>query len=116
MIGLVLGAAAAAVAQSAPKIDKGTPYSVARRMLVEAGYRPFRFPGKGAACSTDRKEICKQYPETMSCSGTGYAICSFLFTSKSMKSSVEVLMHPTNQQVHSVHVLNENEVYEATVD
>jgi predicted O-methyltransferase YrrM len=59
----------------------GMPYDEARKILVDAGWQPFKFPAQTSqeqGCSI-RAEICSKYIETEACSGTGLGYCSFLF-------------------------------------
>lgn len=59
---------------------RGTAYARVRQSLIAAGYRPDAVSGPAERrCSIGRDE-CETYPETIACSGTGRANCSFLFS------------------------------------
>ncbi len=67
---------------SIPGVSKGMPYAEARAKLLSMGYVPYQPKGPhlmtGPPCE-DREEICRAYPETAACAGTGRAQCAFLF-------------------------------------
>jgi hypothetical protein len=59
-------------------IDK--PWSEVRPRLIQLGYRPVPLvqPADEATCEAS-PEYCRQWPELMSCSGSGHGYCSFLY-------------------------------------
>ncbi len=67
---------------SIPGVSKGMPYAEARAKLLSMGYVPYQPKGPhlmtGPPCE-GREEICRAYPETAACAGTGRAQCAFLF-------------------------------------
>ena len=60
----------------------GQPYASVRPRLLEMGYRAINFPHNGDSGCTLRG-VCKEYPESYACSGTGLAYCLFALSSKS---------------------------------
>ena len=52
------------------------PYRAVRSRLMGLGYRPLRFIHAENPCP-DGQTFCRKYPEVISCSGTGLAICEF---------------------------------------
>ena len=71
---------AQADAQRLPQLPhRHRPDADVRAGLLRAGYRPVRFPhGENSfGCAADRR--CVDYPEAISCSGTGLALCQFAF-------------------------------------
>ena len=70
-------AVTSAAAQSVPKLKPFTPYSDARVSLLALGWKPAPVPTAEQFCTGGREDVCSRYPETLSCSGTGRAFCSF---------------------------------------
>jgi hypothetical protein len=71
---------AQAQAQPLPQLaHRHRPYPVVRAQLLRSGYRLVRFRrgGDSFGCVGDGR--CAQYPEAISCSGTGVAFCQFAF-------------------------------------
>ncbi len=70
---------------SIPGVSKGMPYAEARAKLLSMGYVPYQPKGPhlmmGPPCE-GREEICRAYPETAACAGTGRGQCAFLFIRK----------------------------------
>lgn len=54
------------------------PYAVVRAKLIQNGYRPLRFRHQSDPCP-DGQTFCVRFPEVISCSGTGLAMCEFAF-------------------------------------
>jgi hypothetical protein len=78
----LIATAGAALAQEVPVLRKGTPYSTARGLLLEKGFRPVASAEQDEGrCSAGRQDVCAAYPETISCSGTGAGACHFIFAS-----------------------------------
>ena len=65
-----------------PGVSAEMPYVEARAKLLSMGYVPYQPRGPrlmtGPPCE-GREEICRAYPETAACAGTGRAECAFLF-------------------------------------
>jgi hypothetical protein len=68
-------------AEPLPALPKGTPYSVARRVLITMGYRPEPVLPLSQRCPPKRGEICRAYAEAEACSAGGRAACRFLWRS-----------------------------------
>ena len=66
-------------ALAGPLPAKGTPYDQARKALAAQGYEPFSPYSSDGGCSIGREAVCSRFHETLSCSGTGLALCRFLF-------------------------------------
>jgi len=59
-------------------IDK--PWSEVRPRLIQLGYRPVPLKQPADEVTCDRSpEYCRRWPELMTCSGSGYGYCSFLY-------------------------------------
>lgn len=69
------------------------PYSRVRSELIGIGYRPVRFAAgsKGDRCYG--VSWCDLYPETENCSGTGLALCSFIFYHRKSKKYLSVVTY-----------------------
>lgn len=83
---LALAIAHSAVALAGPKEDafdrlrQGMSYAEARGVLLAGGWQAVRYPWMTAEARCGfREEICKDYPETNSCAGTGLGQCKFVF-------------------------------------
>jgi hypothetical protein len=87
---LILSTTMALAASNTPKFSKGTPYATARATLLARGWSPVKPPTPG--CEPGREDVCAAYPETQSCAGTGYGICTFDFRSPS-GSLIEIVTH-----------------------
>lgn len=76
------GLAHGRTAASIPGLNLDMPYAEARVKLLSMGYVPYQPKGPrsmtGPPCA-GREEICRAYPETAVCAGTGEAQCAFLF-------------------------------------
>ena len=59
----------------------GQPYEVVRSKLLQLGYRPVKFVHQANPCP-DGQTFCGKFPEVISCSGTGLAVCEFAWTRK----------------------------------
>ncbi len=66
----------------------GTDYGEARRGLFALGYEPIHLPNADKCGETDMR--CQGRPEMRFCSGTGRALCGFLWLSKD-KMLIEVI-------------------------
>jgi hypothetical protein len=78
----------ALAAEPVPAVPKGTPYSVARRLLITMGYQPEPVPAMRQRCAPERAEICRAYAEAERCSGGARSACTFLW--RGGESLVEV--------------------------
>lgn len=76
---LALGVPAPAGAAPSPHFER-KPYAALRAQLIRSGYRPVRFvhPSGSDYCA-DGQPFCRDYPETIYCSGTGASLCQFAF-------------------------------------
>lgn len=92
-VALVLAQAAALAAPAIPKFHKGIPYAHARAELLRRGWTPVKATAPG--CEPGREDVCAAYPETQSCAGTGFGLCSFDFRSRSGQMT-EVVTHGGN--------------------
>ncbi len=76
------GLAQARTEASIPGLSLGMHYAQAHAKLLSLGYVPYQPRGPhlmtGPPCE-GREEICRVYPETAACAGTGEAQCAFLF-------------------------------------
>jgi hypothetical protein len=77
-------------ASAAPKFRKGTPYATARAELLRRGWSPVK--ASAPDCEPGREDVCAAYPETQSCAGTGYGLCTFDFRSPS-GPLIEIVTH-----------------------
>ena len=66
-------------AGSVTKLPKATFYSEARNSLTALGWQPAPLPIGQRGCSIGREDVCDRYPEAAACSGTGLALCTFLW-------------------------------------
>jgi hypothetical protein len=82
----VLGAAAAQV-PTVPTVPRGTPYQVARRLLLNLGHAPVA-PAR-PRCAEGREEICRAYGEVERCAADGIARCFFLWAKDGATFEVE---------------------------
>ena len=74
--------AAAPQAQAAPRpaITKGTPYPDARARLIRQGFDPVPIAKRGAAYTCeDHPELCRAFPEVISCTQAGGQFCNYLY-------------------------------------
>jgi len=71
--------AASAVAASPALRLKGEPYGQARARLLKLGFEPVRFARTPDFDPCRYADDCDRYPEVLSCSGTGVAVCQFAF-------------------------------------
>jgi hypothetical protein len=69
--------AADAAAAQVPPVPRDTPYSVARRLLLNLGYAPAA-PAR-SRCAEGREEICRAYGEVERCAADATARCAFLW-------------------------------------
>lgn len=81
---------AAVAAPAIPKFHKGTPYALARAELLHRGWTPIKATEPG--CEVGREDVCAAYPETQSCAGTGFGLCSFDFRSPAGQM-IEIVTH-----------------------
>lgn len=72
-------ATTANAAGAAPKLPKGQFYYTSRTGLEALGWQPAILPADKRGCSSGREDVCERYPEAAACSGTGLAVCSFLW-------------------------------------
>jgi len=89
-IALSLSATMLLAASTAPKFRKGTPYATARAELLRRGWSPVK--ATQPDCEPGREDVCAAYPETQSCAGTGFGLCTFDFRSPS-GSLIEIVTH-----------------------
>jgi hypothetical protein len=89
-IGFLLLFAAGAVEAGPTDIRPGMPYKQARAKLIKTGWVPIR--AKGGGCEPGREDVCRAYPETVSCAGTANAMCTFGFRALS-GDVIEVVTH-----------------------
>ena len=75
LLALLCGSPALA-AEPVPAVPKGTPYSVARRLLITMGCQPEPVPWMRQRCAPERAEICRAYAEAERCSGGGRSACT----------------------------------------
>jgi hypothetical protein len=54
-------------------------YVRVRPVLISAGFTPVRFSHASNRNECSGREWCDNYPETEHCSGTGIALCQFVF-------------------------------------
>jgi hypothetical protein len=70
-------------AQEVPKLKQKMPYSLARKILIKAGWQPIKIPTpqRSAQLFGATEYIVKQlgYNEVVDCSGTGMGYCRFEF-------------------------------------
>src|SRR2546421_11409490 len=90
VLSLMLTATMASAASTTQKFAKGTPYKSARATLLARGWSPVQAATQD--CEPGREDICAAYPETQSCAGTGYGICTFDFRSPT-GSLIEIVTH-----------------------
>ena len=64
-----------------PLIRKGTPYAAARASLLSARNLPAIRRDSAPEQCLGREDVCRTYPETEACSGTGRAYCRFAWRS-----------------------------------
>jgi hypothetical protein len=69
----------AQAAGSVPTLPKATPYFEARTSLTALGWQPAPLPADKRGCSSGREDVCDRYPEAAACSGSGLALCTFLW-------------------------------------
>jgi hypothetical protein len=69
--------AAGAWAAPLPPVAKGAPYGKARQTLLAQGWKPFASPQAEKCPAGDAR--CEGRPEMLSCAGTGFARCTFLW-------------------------------------
>lgn len=72
-------ATVANAAGSVPQVPKGAFYYEARNSLTALGWQPAQLPADKRGCSDGREDVCDRYPEAAACSGTGLALCTFLW-------------------------------------
>jgi len=70
-------ATVAAAAVQVPPVPRDTPYSVARRLLLNLGYAPVA--PASARCAEGREEICRAYGEVERCAADALSRCAFLW-------------------------------------
>ncbi|MGU3387742.1 hypothetical protein ACLBYG_24765 [Methylobacterium sp. D53M] len=70
---------AAQAAGSVPTLPKGTFYYSARDSLTALGWHPAPLPSDRRFCTGGREDVCERYPEASACSGSGLALCRFLW-------------------------------------
>jgi hypothetical protein len=87
---LTLSATMAFAASDTPKFRKGTSYATARATLLARGWSPVK--ASTSSCEPGQEDICAAYPETQSCAGTGFGMCTFEFKSRS-GSPIEIVTH-----------------------
>jgi hypothetical protein len=58
---------------------KGQSYDRARATLLSKGLKLEPSPANGDGCAPGREDVCLKYEETMSCLGTGLAVCRFVY-------------------------------------
>ena len=109
---VLLAAAASATAQSIPKFRKDAPYSQVRAMLLSQGFRIEPLPAaEFERCAPGRDDICKAYPETRICRGTGRASCEFvLLRKKGGPVSVETEGESSDPAVQRITVMSDSEI------
>ncbi|WP_145143075.1 hypothetical protein [Roseomonas gilardii] len=66
-----------ASARSARPINRGDAYIQTRQYFLSLGFKPVPTRETDEQKCGYRPEVCKAYPETESCSGTGIAACKF---------------------------------------
>lgn len=66
-------------AGSVPKLPKGAFYYDARTSLTALGWQPAPLPADKRGCTSGREDVCERYPEAAACSGSGLALCTFLW-------------------------------------
>ena len=76
---IVLASSAANAAGQVPRLPKNVFYYDARESLSALGWAPATLPSDKRFCTGGREDVCDKYPETATCSGTGLALCSFLW-------------------------------------
>jgi hypothetical protein len=87
-LAFILSATMALAESAAPRFAKGTPYASARATLLARGWSPVK--PQTQDCEPGREDVCRAYPETQSCAGTGFSICTFDFRSPS-GSLIEII-------------------------
>lgn len=85
-----LAVRASVAASGTPKLTKGMAYAKARSTLLAQGWTPVIATAPG--CEPGREDVCARYPETQSCAGTGYGICTFDFRSAS-GALIQIVTH-----------------------
>jgi hypothetical protein len=72
-----------ALASDLPTISNGLPYRVARIYLLTKGNRPVPQQSRSEDACTGGEDVCRTYPETLYCSGTGERGCAFVWRTPS---------------------------------
>lgn len=75
----VMIAGPVAAQDAVPRLAKATFYSEAHSNLLALGWKPAPLPQSERGCSGGREDVCDKYPEAAACSGTGLALCTFLW-------------------------------------
>lgn len=76
---IIATSVSAQAAGTVPTLPKGTFYYTARDSLLALGWQPAPLPADKRFCTGGREDVCDRYPEASACSGTGLALCSFLW-------------------------------------
>jgi hypothetical protein len=68
-------------------------YTRVRAELISTGYMPVRFSHASNRNQCSGREWCAIYPETEHCSGTGIALCQFVFFHRGSKRYLSVVTY-----------------------
>lgn len=79
------------------------PYPAARSKLASLGYAPIRVTRRALWMGCPYADDCRRYPELLQCSGTGIALCDFVFRKRQTGRYVLVTTYGEEQRrVHSL--------------
>lgn len=90
-IGLTISANAAS--RQWPHSLSEKRYVNARSELISAGFVPIRFSHASNFDQCAGREWCAIYPETAHCSGTGIALCQFVFFNRKSRRYLAVVTY-----------------------
>jgi hypothetical protein len=72
------------------------PYARVRAALISAGYTPVRFRHSSNENECSGRQWCDIYRETDYCSGTGIALCRFVFYHRASRRYLAVMTYGEN--------------------
>lgn len=112
LVSALILTASSATAQGIPKFKKDAAYSQVRAMLLSQGFRVEPLPAaEFERCAPGREDICKAYPETRICRGTGRASCEFvLLRRKGGPVSIETAGEDPDPAVQRITVMSDSEI------
>lgn len=80
------------------------PYPVARSELAALGYAPIRVARRASWMGCPYPDDCRRYPELLQCSGTGIALCDFVFRKR--RTGKYVFVTTYGEELRRVHSLS----------